>query len=249
MHTRRISSFVVVSAVPLLFTPVETAISEDYRVNLVFEQKLTTGGQKLYSVRASFSRDDVNNKIIAPNGHAFDYRNQYAEPLSSQQFWAMAFGQWTAETALSHLVFQVPAIGPDHVAFKTPVITSPVPGSEVPEEFTINWQGEDRGFVDVHERTNLISRGSFHPAECCSTTLRNELLNPGKGSLELDVYTRTFLPTPQIVSQFPLGTESFTLDAIVRSRTAHVTYTVVPEPCAALLIAMTAFAVLIIRQR
>jgi hypothetical protein len=73
MHNRRISRFVIVPAV-LLFTHVETAISEDYRVNLVFEQEITTGGQKLYSVRASFSRDDVNNKIIAPNGHAFDYR-------------------------------------------------------------------------------------------------------------------------------------------------------------------------------
>ena len=47
------------------------------------------------------------------------------------------------------------------MAFKTPVITSPVPGSEVPEEFTINWQGEDRGFVDVHERTNLICAEVF----------------------------------------------------------------------------------------
>jgi hypothetical protein len=161
----------------------------------------------------------------------------------------MAFGQWTAETALSDVVFEVPAIGPDHVAFKTPVIISPVPGSEVPQEFTINWQGEDRGFVEVHKHTNLIWRGGSHPAECCSETLRYELLNPGQGSLELDVYTRTFLPTPQIVNQFPLGTDTFTLQAIVRSRTARFTYTVVPEPCGALLIATAGLAILRMRQR
>jgi hypothetical protein len=239
MYARHTSRFVIVTSHLLLFAPSGTALSADYRIGLTFEQEFTAGGLRSYSVRAAFSRDDVNNKIVAPNGQVFDYRNQYAEPLTFDQFRTIAFGTWRAETASSDITFLVPALTQDNVAFKTPIITSPTPGSEVPEEFTINWLGEDRGFAEVLKRTNLAFRRSFHPAECCSTTLTYELINPGKGLLEVDVYTRTFLPAPQILQQSPFGIDTYTFEARVLSHAVRATYVVVPEPSTLLLVALT----------
>lgn len=249
MPTRKVPCVEIAVTALVLLSQIGMAISADYGLELTFDQEFSSGGQKVYSVRAAFRTDDVNNRIVAPNGRVFDFRNQYAEPLTAQQFQETAFGRWTATTASSFIAFEIPTVGLDSMAFATPVITSPTPGSEVPEMFTINWQGKERGFVEFGNQTNLAFRTAFHPAECCSTTLDYDLINPGKGWLELRVYERTFLPTPQITTQRPAGTDTFTLQALVRSFTAPVSYTVVPEPRGALLAAMAALAIFSIRRR
>jgi len=111
--------FLVVAMYSTLAAPPERAESADYGIELTFHQRLTTSGQKRYSVRASFQRDEVANKIVAPNRHVFDYRNQYAESLTFQQFQTLAFGEWSAQSASSIVDFQVPALTQDECCFQS----------------------------------------------------------------------------------------------------------------------------------
>ena len=249
MLNQRMPSFVIAAALLLLLDQSETALSANYAIDLTFDQRLAAGGQKEYSVRAGFTFDDPNNRLIAPDGRVFDYQHLLAERLTYQQFATMAFGEWNAETTTSEIVFQVPALGQENAAFLSPVITSPAPGSEVPQVFTVNWQGESRGFAEALKRTNIASLSSFHPDECCSTTFTARLLGEGKGSLELDVYTRTILPSPQIVGQFPLGGDTYTFDARFRSHAPLALYTVVPESSTLFLVALVVICGAMVRRR
>lgn len=239
MNVPRITAVVLIACV----CPAESAISEDYRVELTIDQRVATNGQLRYSLRAVFSRDDVLNKLAAPNGTQFTYQNQYVENLTFGQLTSTAFGNWRAQTESSNVQFALQSFGLDDVASEIPIITSPLSGSKVPLEFDITWQSEADGFVNILKRSSNIGRTSgVNPIGCCLHTLTTELKDGKPGSLEIEVFTRTILPPPTLLNSPPI-VDTFTFQAHFRSHSATASYVVVPEPSTSLLLTIGALAI------
>ena len=222
------------------------ARSADYRVDITIDQTPTAGSDRRYAVRAVFNSDDINNKLVAPNGREFDYRfgNQRVEHLTFQQMASLAFGSWTATTGTSTALFHFAPFGLDDVDSEIPVITSPIPGSEVPPSFTLNWQSEADGFVNTLGRSNVGSVSIQNPMGCCLAHLDMNLIGPGNGSLQLEVFTRSALADPMVISKTPSNTtDTYTIDANFRSHSAPASFVIVPEPSATLLAVIAVFGI------
>jgi hypothetical protein len=217
----------------------ECCYSADYQINFTVDQRLSTSGQREYSLRASFQRDDVENKLIAPDGTEFDYRHQYAERLTFPELASMAFGTWNAYTATSIAQFAFQQFTLNDVVSDIPFITSPVPGSEVPLKFDVIWQGEENGFVEILRRSNNIGKtGGVNPEGCCLYTINTELTDDQNGWLEIEAYTRTNLTAPTLLSNSST-TDTFSFFRnYFRSHSEPATYIVIPEPESAFLTAI-----------
>lgn len=161
---------------------------------------------------------------------------------------SLAFGVWTAQEKYADVdisyQFQVAPFDLSSMFTDVPIITSPTPGSTVPEQFGVAWTYQNgsmpsrRGFTIVDTQNvitrQLISQGT----DPYSVMLNAPLAGPGPGSISGRAHTTTNLSDPTLIPPSPLTDDEFEISARFRSYSAVATYTVAPEPTAALLLAI-----------
>lgn len=135
----------------------------------------------------------------------------------------------------------------------TPVILSPMPGSEVPQDFIVKWNPtvstSSRG-LSVHPGTGLKNLSpEFGVDGFFSVGLHTQLLQPPPADLSLSVSIQTFRPDPSIPSRSPsLNGQTITAKLNVDYHSLEATYQVVPEP-ATLIFLLGAVPLLMVRHR
>jgi hypothetical protein len=177
--------------------------------------------------------------LVAPDGTQFTSPSGSIERNSFDELHPTLFGEWTA--------IERPTLGPERsyrfqvapyslsdVFTETPVITSPLNGSVVSEDFTVVWTFPSGAMPtsDGFSAFNLQNL-DFVDADLASkrVDVRTKLQGPEPGEISLRVSTSTNLTMPPITMRDPaFDSASIVMTNRFRSNSLVATYQVVPEP-------------------
>jgi hypothetical protein len=253
--------------------------TKNHIVAFDFFQRADATGNLSYSLNFFHSTpigsNVVEKKLISPGGTEFvsptgsTFSVQFGVNGSFGELATLAFGDWTAiekyDAVELEYQFRIAPFTLDDVFSDVPIITSPIPGSSVPTEFLLNWKylhgsvASDKGWsagspgnVSVESVTDTLVPQQF--------LVRLPLMDPippfpipvpppGPRTFAISVNSTTHLPAPQLIGSPSLPPDFFGFDVEFRTVSNRAFYTVVPEPCAALLLAAGCCGLLVIRRR
>jgi hypothetical protein len=180
--------------------------------------------------------------LTAPDGTVFSTTSRQMDFPSFSALGATLFGDW--------IVVEHPTSGADRtytvriapfslssVFSVTPIITSPTPGSTIPEDFIVKWdpqgQTSSRG-ISYDAGTGLsVEQPQFGVDGTFSAGFHTHLLQDPPAPFTVTTYVQSFLPNPSVVSRSSsLNGQSITTSFAFDAHSLAATYQVVPEPCA-----------------
>jgi hypothetical protein len=180
-------------------------------------------------------------KLIAPDGTEFGPGARDIERSTFEEIATVAFGDWTALARINGVdvifSFRFEPFALNDVFTDIPIITSPLPGSNVPPHFIVRWNYENgsmpsRRGASLMPSSNIeIFDSRFVPGAEYAFEISTRFKQPGPGTIAVHTNTATTLPTPAFISRPPsLDGHRFNFISNFRSQSAAATYRIIPEP-------------------
>jgi hypothetical protein len=185
--------------------------------------------------------------LTAPSGLVFAASKTTMNFNTFAELGNTLFGNWTGNVH--------PSTGPDgsykvrvstftlsDVFTETPFITSPVPGSTVPNDFVVKWSfpsGATSGTLYTEFSNSNLTNSSlpqFGVDGTYSVAFHTQIIQPVPASMSLEIGTQTYLTSPTVSNRTGyVSATHFDTFLSFNSRSLAATFNVVPEPSGAVL--------------